>query len=442
MWREALYAKLQKVGFGGKTLSLIKSMYRNDCIKFLINGHYSAPLWLTQGVKQGKLAIIIIIIIIINTYFIVGCNLSPLLFSIFINDLGQELNLTGCGLTLSALSISSIFFADDIVLVSRDKQGLDKLIMIAKRFCDNHHLQISATKSKIMSHDAATGHISFNIDNDDTLSLDQVLAFKYLGITVSSKPYGLFKAHNENVKAKAKQYLYRVLSLVKTGPDRSDLAFTLWRNVALPAILYGCEVVPLNQDTIQEIERCQARVGKFMLQIPSSSANVCTYIDCGFRPIWAIIAERVLTYANKTMCKPSSNWAKLAFEYHLGTKPASSYLKYLIKWKDATQTFGVHPKQVEKNVKYFAIQDIINSKNQTSTTAFPLSCPGISKNNRWFRPKPWVKDSGFTKIFAEFRTCNAGLGNRGPTKDGRFYKLCPLCSTDETIKINNEVFQF
>ena len=362
-----------------------------------------------------------------------------MLFSIFINELGSELNLAGCGISLSSLDISSIFFADDIVLVSKDKQGLDKLIMIAKKFCDNHHLQISATKSKIMSHDAATGKVTFNLGNEDTITLDQALAFKYLGITVSSRPYGLFKAHNENVKAKARQYLYRVLSLVKTGPDRSNLAFSLWRNVALPAILYGCEVVPLNQDTIQEIERCQARVGKFMLQLPVSSTNVSTNIDCGFRPVWSIIAERVLNYASRVMGMPPSNWAKLAFEYHLGTKPASSYLKYLMKWKDATQTFGVHSKQVGKNVKYFAIQDIINSKKMTSTTAFPLSFPGLTKHTRWFRPKPWVNDSGFTKIFAEFRTCNAGLGNRGPTKDGQFFKLCPLCSTAENINLNNEV---
>ena len=55
VWREALYAKLKQIGFGGKTLSIIKSMYHNDCIKFLINGHYTAPLWLTQGVKLGKI---------------------------------------------------------------------------------------------------------------------------------------------------------------------------------------------------------------------------------------------------------------------------------------------------------------------------------------------------------------------------------------------------
>ena len=53
VWREGLFHKLEKLGFGGKTLDIIKSMYRNDSLKFLVNGHYTDSLWLTQGVKQG-----------------------------------------------------------------------------------------------------------------------------------------------------------------------------------------------------------------------------------------------------------------------------------------------------------------------------------------------------------------------------------------------------
>ena len=59
VWRDALYAKLTQLGFGGQTLNLIKSMYHNDSLRFLINGKYSSPLWITQGVKQGGLAKII-----------------------------------------------------------------------------------------------------------------------------------------------------------------------------------------------------------------------------------------------------------------------------------------------------------------------------------------------------------------------------------------------
>ena len=109
------------------------------------------------------------------------------------------------------------------------------------------------------------------------------------------------------------------------------------------------------------------------------------------------------------------------------------------KWKTATNSFGIHQKQIRKNVKHYAIKDVHDRQHATSSTSFPLNCPGTMPANRWFSPKPWINDSGFTKIFAEFRSCNARLGNRGPTKDGRFFKLCPLCSTDSAPQLNNEV---
>ena len=41
------------MGFGGKTLNLIKSMYTNDSLRFVINGKYSREIFLSRGVKQG-----------------------------------------------------------------------------------------------------------------------------------------------------------------------------------------------------------------------------------------------------------------------------------------------------------------------------------------------------------------------------------------------------
>ena len=51
-------AKLSNLGFSGKTLRLIQSMYRNDSLRFLVNGKYTEELYLTQGVKQGKIKVI------------------------------------------------------------------------------------------------------------------------------------------------------------------------------------------------------------------------------------------------------------------------------------------------------------------------------------------------------------------------------------------------
>ena len=53
--RSLLFTKLESIGFGGRILSLIKSMYSNDALQFLVNGRLTCPLFLTRGVKQGSL---------------------------------------------------------------------------------------------------------------------------------------------------------------------------------------------------------------------------------------------------------------------------------------------------------------------------------------------------------------------------------------------------
>ena len=180
--------------------------------------------------------------------------MSPLLFSLFISNLGPELNGLGLGIDLQGQNISSLFFADDLVIIGKSREALDKLMDKTQRFFISHKLDISETKSKVMTYNAATGKTVFEGEGYAPLSLDQVIVFKYLGLEVNCSPYNLFKSFNEQVKRKAKNYLASVLSLVKSGPNRSELAFSLWTSCALPSILFGAEIMPLTQGTIAELE--------------------------------------------------------------------------------------------------------------------------------------------------------------------------------------------
>ena len=175
---------------------------------------------------------------------------------------------------------------------------------ITRSYFTSHKLQISSKKTKIMTHDARTDKTTF--EGTETLcplTLDAAVSFKYLGIPLCSSPYSLFKSFNEQVKKKASNYVYSVLSLVRSGPDRSQLAHTLWTQVALPSILYGSNIIPLTQSSISEIEKCQAIVGKFILQLPRNSANVCSYLDAGLKTVWAEVSQRVLSYSSSIMHK-------------------------------------------------------------------------------------------------------------------------------------------
>ena len=68
-------------------MSMIQSMYFNDCIRVKIEGDFSEPVWFPQGVKQG-------------------CCLSPLLFSLYIAGLGIKLQETKLGVQLDTETLN------------------------------------------------------------------------------------------------------------------------------------------------------------------------------------------------------------------------------------------------------------------------------------------------------------------------------------------------
>ena len=413
-------------------------MYCNDSVSFLLNGHYTPELWLTRGVKQGmppstnylRFAL----------FYFSGCNLSPLLFAIFLNGLGSKLNSTGLGIDLQGTNIAAIFFADDIALIARSDSKLQTLITITRTYFSHHHLMLSESKSKTMLFDASSGKITFTqTETMPELTLEKVLLFKYLGIPLSVSPYGLFKSFNDQARRKAQTYLHGVLSLVRTGPDRSELAHTLWTQCALPSILYGCEIIPMTQGTINEISRSQALVGKFILQLPRNSTNVCSALDAGLKPVWSCIAEKTLLYAHDVMLKKPSYWARMAMTENIALGSKSPYLQQLLKWKKLVSSFGQPRSKIKDSVHTAAVVSVLKEQQALCVSMFAMNGPSVCSKTPWFRPKRWVCDSPFSQIFAQFRACNAGLGNRGPTKDGNFFKLCPLCKNKGILALNNEV---
>ena len=219
--RSVLWSKLLKLGFGNKFISCLKNLYHDDCISTEVCGIKTRPLYQSRGVRQG-------------------CSLSPLLFALYIADLGDELSQSPHGFSIGGVVISCLFFADDLVLVSRSAKGLIELISTVNRHCASLKLSISVAKSKVIS--PSDGPFSV-VDGfgDEVLSLEKVAVYKYLGIDVFNT---IFKTGAEKQKkaiAMANKYKFGCLNVSKKGPDSTLLASVLWSSVAHPAILFGTE---------------------------------------------------------------------------------------------------------------------------------------------------------------------------------------------------------
>ena len=115
VWRDGLLHAAWNIGIRGTIWKIIDDMYKNVQAKVNFGSIQTDFFNIDEGVKQG-------------------CVLSPVLFCIYINELTKLLKLHDVGVKINHVKISSLFWADDIVLLANDELELQKLLDLAATF--------------------------------------------------------------------------------------------------------------------------------------------------------------------------------------------------------------------------------------------------------------------------------------------------------------------
>ena len=126
-----LLYKLLSNGIKGKAYKTIKNSYSMLSSKLKINHHFTEPIDVNSGVRQGD-------------------TLSPTLFSIYVNDLVPLINALEVGVPLSNRELSLLLYADDIVLVSASLYGLQSQLNVLSEWMNTWQLGANLDKTKII----------------------------------------------------------------------------------------------------------------------------------------------------------------------------------------------------------------------------------------------------------------------------------------------------
>ena len=151
------------IGISGKILDAIQSLYERVQCTVKVNDLFSPWFPVTHGVKQG-------------------CKISPTLFSIFINDLAQEINRLNCGVNLDGTIISVLLYADDIVLIAPTEENLQLMLDTMNSWCKKWKLTVNQEKTKVIHFRTASVNRStfeFKCGNKD---IEYTSSYKYLGL--------------------------------------------------------------------------------------------------------------------------------------------------------------------------------------------------------------------------------------------------------------------
>ena len=158
-----LFNKLLECGVQPYLVKILLTWYSNQEHYVRWGNSRSESFRCTNGIKQGGL-------------------LSPLLFSLYLNDLSNSLNKEHIGCMIGGMRVNHVMYADDVALVSPSFSGMQRLVEVCADAAQKDDLVFNPAKSNllILGNKAKSG-ISHTLRlNNETVA--EVQQTRYLGV--------------------------------------------------------------------------------------------------------------------------------------------------------------------------------------------------------------------------------------------------------------------
>ena len=133
-----------------------------------LDNHISHRFDVTNGVWQGGV-------------------LSPLLFSVFVDELLEKLKKKGIGCYIDHLFTVALGYADDIILLAPSVNAMNEMISICEKYAEEHKILFNGKKSKYL----VFGNYEFNptitVNNEPVPRCDSAIHLGHILDTKNSK---------------------------------------------------------------------------------------------------------------------------------------------------------------------------------------------------------------------------------------------------------------
>lgn len=302
IWHDGLLLRLLKYNINGNFYHLIKNLYSKSKCFIKLGSKQTKTFHYSRGVRQG-------------------CILSPMLFNLYINELSLQLDQTSRSDPIyltNSRKLTSLLYADDLVLLSKSKVGLQNCLNTVVAFCEKWQMSVNEKKTKVMIFSKKSfkrkNQPSFKL-NDNTLEI--VNEFTYLGVKMSST--GNFTNHLNLSREKSLHALFKLTKSVDFKMLKPFQANKLFDSLIRPILTYGCEVWGNYQKhDFTKWDKCPTekvhlRFCKYYLGVSRKASNIACRAELGRFPLKLFIDQLILKFYNHLITLPDDAVAKQAF---------------------------------------------------------------------------------------------------------------------------------
>ena len=301
VWREGLWRKMEGYGFGGKFLRVLKELYKEGTCRVKFGEIETDWFGVEEGLKQG-------------------CSLSPVLFALYLAELGERLVKSGLGVEVGDVVVPGLFFADDMVVMGQGEGDLKELLKMVGEYGREWKMQFNSSKSKVVNIGKKSnkdkrwqvGEGQVQEGDNYCLEIKEQEEYKYLGIWFSGIN-GIFKTHVKKAIKKAKKLKGVIKNVTADTYQRAGVATKLWETLAIPSILYGAEVFDMVDSDKHRLEIIERQVGRWAVGGNKGTGWEAIYGDLGWMSLENRIIEKKFIFAGRVASLEPENWARQAW---------------------------------------------------------------------------------------------------------------------------------
>lgn len=242
-----LWTKLAQTGLPPAMQRIVRSLFTSIHSHIAIAGKESPRFEHTAGVLQGSI-------------------LSPMLYSVYINDLAATLRgIRDCPTT-------TFLYADDIAILADDDMQATALLAAAERHSLANNYRFNPAKCEVMN--ASTTLRIYNAD------LPTTTQFQYLGVTFG--PRGIdWRAHIERMKAKTMRLLGFYSSIgFHAGGYRERSRIQLYKTFLRPVFEYGMAVMPAVKTYANSLDSIQQECLSALFSVGKKTSRAAMNVLC------------------------------------------------------------------------------------------------------------------------------------------------------------------
>ena len=281
---EGVLRKAFLAGVQGKCLDFLRALYANAGVRVRTGFGLSEVIKVSRGLRQG-------------------CNLSPLLFDIYINDI-----LNGCeslGVRLIGLNNHSreagLLFADDLVLISNTRTSLQAALELLQTWADTNEMRFGVGKCGIMGFGTGANEL---LQTDPTrfrlhgAPVPIVDSYTYLGVPFQS-PIDL-TAMAVTRAEKGRRVLNTMRGVLGCSKIPISLRVKIVSAILIPVLTYGGELWGMLEQRCRAPQRVLSETLRVLWRL--SPRNTLTSaatlgLEVGIPPIYSMAcAKRARAY--------------------------------------------------------------------------------------------------------------------------------------------------